>query len=97
MDGAAEVARLAQRLGVSPETQARAAGDAVKAELRQATEDAIAAGVFGVPTFVVDGRVFWGDDSEGMLRSYLSDPAGAGQGEAARIDTLPEGVVRRRA
>jgi 2-hydroxychromene-2-carboxylate isomerase len=29
---------------------------------RQATEEAKALGVFGSPTFVVDGEVFWGDD-----------------------------------
>lgn len=97
VDGEDEVARLARRLGASPETRALASGDAVKAKLRQATEDAIAAGVFGVPTLVVDGRLFWGDDSEGMLRSYLDDPAGSREGEAARIDALPEGVSRRRA
>ncbi len=29
---------------------------------REATEEAKALGVFGSPTFVVDGEVFWGDD-----------------------------------
>jgi 2-hydroxychromene-2-carboxylate isomerase len=29
---------------------------------RAATEDAKSLGVFGSPTFVVDGEVFWGDD-----------------------------------
>jgi 2-hydroxychromene-2-carboxylate isomerase len=29
---------------------------------RRATEEAKALGVFGSPTFVVDGEVFWGDD-----------------------------------
>jgi len=28
----------------------------------QATEEAKSLGVFGSPTFVVDGEVFWGDD-----------------------------------
>lgn len=35
---------------------------AVKDELRRATAEAAAAGVRGVPTVVVDGGVFWGDD-----------------------------------
>ena len=30
--------------------------------LAQATEEAMGLGVFGSPTFVVDGEVFWGDD-----------------------------------
>ena len=43
--------------------RARAASDEVKAQLREATEAAQAAGVFGVPTFVVDGdELFWGQD-----------------------------------
>ena len=35
--------------------------------------EAIAAGVFGVPTFVVDGEVFWGDDATDMLLDYLAN------------------------
>ncbi|MBB4266453.1 2-hydroxychromene-2-carboxylate isomerase [Roseospira visakhapatnamensis] len=42
---------------------ARAADPAVKAALRQATDDAIGHGVFGAPSFVTaDGELFWGDD-----------------------------------
>lgn len=46
-------------------------GDDVKNELRAHTEAAIAAGVFGVPSFELDGRVFWGLDSLPMLRDAL--------------------------
>jgi 2-hydroxychromene-2-carboxylate isomerase len=45
--------------------------DAVKAELKANTDEAIAHGVFGVPTFLVDGKLFWGFDALPMLRSYL--------------------------
>lgn len=45
--------------------------DNVKRQLRDATETAIAAGVFGVPTFAVDGKHFWGQDALPMLRDYL--------------------------
>ncbi len=47
------------------------ADDAVKAELRQHTEDAAAAGLFGVPTIELDGRHFWGLDALPMLRDAL--------------------------
>ncbi|MDE2615729.1 MAG: 2-hydroxychromene-2-carboxylate isomerase [Burkholderiales bacterium] len=43
----------------------------VKDRLRANTDEAVAAGAFGVPSFVVDGRLFWGQDSLPMLRSYL--------------------------
>ena len=47
----------------------------VKAQLKAHTEEAIARGVFGVPTFCVDDKVFWGLDSLPMMRAYLDgDP-----------------------
>ncbi len=47
------------------------ASDLVKAELRQRTEHALAAGMFGVPTIVCDGRAFFGLDALPMLRAAL--------------------------
>jgi len=50
-------------------------GAEVKAELRERTEAAAAAGVFGVPTLVCDGRAFFGLDALPMLRqAVLGDP-----------------------
>jgi 2-hydroxychromene-2-carboxylate isomerase len=47
-------------------------GDEVKAELRTRTTSAVQAGVFGVPTFrLEDGKVFWGQDSLGMLADEM--------------------------
>jgi 2-hydroxychromene-2-carboxylate isomerase len=36
--------------------------ESVKKRLREATEAAIELGITGVPTIVVDGELFWGDD-----------------------------------
>jgi 2-hydroxychromene-2-carboxylate isomerase len=36
--------------------------------------DAIAAGVFGVPSFVTDGQMFWGNDRLILLRHHLGAP-----------------------
>jgi 2-hydroxychromene-2-carboxylate isomerase len=49
--------------------------DEVKAELRANTDAAIARGVFGVPTFDLDGRLFWGVDALPMLRAALQGDA----------------------
>lgn len=51
-------------------------GDDVKQQLRRNTDDAIALGVFGVPTFeLADGKRFWGQDSLDMLAHCLQgDP-----------------------
>ncbi len=44
------------------ELLAAAADPAVKADLRERTEQAVALGVRGVPTVVVGSETFWGDD-----------------------------------
>ena len=43
----------------------------VKQALQKHAQEAIDQGVFGVPSWVVDGRVFWGQDALPMLRAYL--------------------------
>lgn len=46
-------------------------GPEVKQELQGHTDEAIRRGLFGVPSFVVDDKVFWGQDALPMLRAYL--------------------------
>lgn len=48
-----------------------AAAQRAKELLRANTDAALAAGVFGVPAAVVDGKLFWGLDGLPMLRAYL--------------------------
>lgn len=67
--------------------------DEVKARLKANTFDAIAQGVFGVPTFEVDGKLFWGLDALPMLQAYLAGDAwfkGAWDAAAA----IPVGMRR---
>ena len=61
------------------------AGDAVKSELKANTGEAIARGLFGVPTYAVDDKLFWGFDALTMLRGYLEGEAwfAAGDWDAA--------------
>jgi 2-hydroxychromene-2-carboxylate isomerase len=40
-------------------------------QLDRTIERAIRAGGFGVPTFIVDGEIFWGNDRLALLRHYL--------------------------
>jgi len=52
-----------EKAGQNPERVLRHAdSDSAKAELAAATEQAKALGIFGSPSFVVDGELFWGDD-----------------------------------
>ncbi len=65
----------------------------VKARLKANTDEAIALGLFGVPSFVVDDKVFWGFDALPMLQAYLaSDPWFAGPWDAAA--SVAQGVRR---
>jgi 2-hydroxychromene-2-carboxylate isomerase len=67
----------------------------VKAALRANTEAALAAGVFGVPGFTLEGRFFWGLDSLPMLRAaLLGDPWFDGADDAAARPPTQGGVVR---
>lgn len=50
-------------------------GARAKALLRSNTDAAAARGVFGVPAFEVDGKLFWGLDGLPMLRAYLEGDA----------------------
>ena len=43
----------------------------IKNQLKINTDQAIEKDVFGVPTFLVDGKLFWGLDALPMLRDYL--------------------------
>lgn len=67
----------------------------VKAELKANTDEAIARGVFGVPSFEVDGRLFWGLDALAMLADALRGDAWF-EGPAWEREGAPRvGVVRR--
>ena len=67
----------------------------VKDLLRKNTEDAAARGVFGVPSFVIDGEVFWGADSIEFANAFLADPATVRNDEMRRLDGLPVGAARK--
>ena len=70
-DDAVRLQALTQQL--APQRSVDAAE--VKDQLKANTEEAIARGVFGVPTFYVDDKVFWGLDALPMMRAYLDGDA----------------------
>jgi 2-hydroxychromene-2-carboxylate isomerase len=51
------------------------AGAEVKDELKAATAEAAARGLFGVPSIEVDGRLFWGLEGLELLSAYLRGDA----------------------
>ena len=88
---------LADLAGVldDPDLAERIGTDAVKQELRANGEAALAAGVFGVPSFVMDGEVFWGEDATGLLAAFVDDPDLFRSPEMARLATIPVGIARK--
>jgi 2-hydroxychromene-2-carboxylate isomerase len=83
---------LANELGVD---EAELASLALKDTLRRNTEEASARGVFGVPTFEVDGELFWGADALGFVNAFLADRAALHNEEMRRADSLPVGAARK--
>ena len=61
--GSAEVVgAIVRDLGRDDAVLARAQSDAIKQELRATTEEAQRFGIFGAPSFVAGGELFWGND-----------------------------------
>ena len=87
----ARLAALTQQLAPARDP----GSDDVKAELRRNTEAAAAAGIFGVPTFECDGRLFWGLDALPMLRDALTGGAWFDGPAWAAAGAPRPGVVRR--
>ena len=71
--------------------------DEVRDQLRAHTDDAIAQGVFGVPSYAVDGQVFWGLDSLPMLRSCVAGDAWFSGPQWDAAAQLPSGIPARKA
>jgi 2-hydroxychromene-2-carboxylate isomerase len=71
------VGRVVEKAGLDAHALLEAAGSSdVKAELRAATEEAVARGAFGAPTFFVEGEMFFGNDRLDFVERALA-PRGA--------------------
>lgn len=94
-DGADNLAALSAPLGIADMATAISAAS-VKEQLRANTEEAIASGVFGVPTLKIGKDLFWGNDATPMAERFLEQPDLFTHGEYARIASLPVGMSRLR-
>jgi 2-hydroxychromene-2-carboxylate isomerase len=89
------VARDADAVGLDGRALVEQAASAeAKARLRQATEEALRAGAFGVPTMVVDGQLFWGVDSLPYLERFLWGDKGADTATVARWRAVAPSAAR---
>lgn len=93
-DNDVDLAAFAARIGVDP---ALAGEQGAKDRLRTFTDEAIARGVFGVPTFAVDGELFWGVDAFDMLLAWLGEPGMFSRAPYAELERVETGIVRKAA
>ena len=77
-----------------PDAAMRIASAEVKHALRVNTDQAIARGVFGVPTLAIGDELFWGLDATEMAADYVAQGCRFNDPEMARIASLPVGAVR---
>jgi 2-hydroxychromene-2-carboxylate isomerase len=73
MNDAAVVQAVLQQAGFDPEQMLKLSSDpAVKDDLKVATQEAVARGVFGAPTFFVGDQMFWGQDRLDFVKEALT-------------------------
>jgi 2-hydroxychromene-2-carboxylate isomerase len=74
MNEPAIVAAVLQQAGFEPQTlPALAADPEVKERLKTVTQEAVARGVFGAPTFFVGEQMYWGQDRLDFVKQALED------------------------
>lgn len=96
VEDAAAVSAIASAVGLDgPAIVAAAATAAVKDRLRRQTDDAIAAGAFGVPTMFDGDQMFWGLDSLPNLEQHLRGEGPVASAESERWSALPSSAQRR--
>lgn len=73
LDDTDALRELAAASGLDPAAAEAAWGDPQwKLRLKAENDAAIAAGIFGAPSFVVDGELFWGNDRKPQLERWLA-------------------------
>ena len=72
-----------------PDAEARIEDEDIKARLRDNNDRAVAMGVFGVPTFLVNDQIFWGEDTLPMVLYVARSPNWLDAAEVKRISNLP--------
>lgn len=69
---ASTLAELLAECGLPPERLAQASSPVAQEHYATFTQKAIDAGVFGAPSYVVDGEIFWGQDRLDFLERRLA-------------------------
>ena len=92
-DSIEELASVATELGIHDAPAAIARAE-IKQTLATHGDEAIALGIFGVPTLKIGERLFWGNDATEMALQYRADPLAFDDEDMRRIDALPAAIQR---
>ena len=88
-----EWAELKAELGLA-DAEARIGTPEVKDALRRNTDEAIARGVFGVPTLTIGDELFWGADATEMAADFVARGCNFADPEMDRVAALPAAAER---
>jgi 2-hydroxychromene-2-carboxylate isomerase len=94
-DSAEALQAVALQFGIS-DAQAACSDPLVKSQLKQNTERAIAAGVFGIPCLQLGNELFWGFDSTEFALHVMQHPDYFDAPLVRQLRHLPASVVRPR-
>lgn len=67
----------------------------VKNQLKNNTEQAIAQAVFGVPTFAINDKLFWGLDALPMMRQYIEKNPLFDEADWQSVESIKTGITRK--
>jgi len=93
-DGRAIDSEAALKSLMDEDTLKAASGSDAKAILKQNTQEAIEAGVFGVPSVLCDDELFWGVDSFPHIEAFLAGEERIDQALVERWQALPASANR---
>jgi 2-hydroxychromene-2-carboxylate isomerase len=93
----AQLAAIAREVGVDDDVVAAAESPENKERLRARTAQAVALGVFGVPTAIADRELFWGTDSLPHLERFLGGADPIDERVVAAFATATVGATRKNA
>jgi 2-hydroxychromene-2-carboxylate isomerase len=92
-DSAESLAPVAHELGIT-DVPAVLAREEIKRSLADNGTEAVARGVFGVPTLIIADQLFWGNDATGLALQFLENPSLFEHPDMVALDTLPISIQR---
>jgi 2-hydroxychromene-2-carboxylate isomerase len=89
----AGLTRIAAEIGLNADTfEAECESIEARAGLAEVTERAMAEGVFGAPTFLIDGEIYWGKDRFEFIEDHLGGTPALPPGRDRKNDEFADQI-----